>query len=99
MLIYHLGDHKPPRIAIPSRGFPSVHSNMSEFSSQHNLGHVIRPLSPNSSRRSIYFDAMLPRSTSTTCSILTTKSYLRPMTPKVGMRTSVFGAIEVTSIL
>ncbi|KAK4513095.1 DNA polymerase delta small subunit Cdc1 [Mucor velutinosus] len=90
----HLLSHaKSPRLSIPDRGFSaSVQSNLSELN---HLGHVIRPTSLNSSHRSIYQSA-IPRSASTNGSILstTTKTYRRPMTPRIGIRTSVFGAIE-----
>jgi hypothetical protein len=81
---------RPPKLSIPDCGF-SVHSNVSDHNGQ--LGQMILPVSPNSPKHSIYFDA-LPRSTSTTGSI-SARSYRRPMTPRVGIRTSVFGAIEV----
>lgn len=91
----HLLSHaKPSRLSIPDRGFSvSVQSNLSELN---HLGHVIRPTSLNSSRRSIYQSA-IPRSASTNGSIMSTstKTYRRPMTPRIGIRTSVFGAIEV----
>lgn len=72
-----------------------MQSNLSDFSSQQHLGHVIRPTSPNSSRASVYFDAVMPTTASTNGSISVSRSYRRPMTPRVGIRTSVFGAIEV----
>ncbi|KAG2200287.1 hypothetical protein INT47_000280 [Mucor saturninus] len=49
-------------------------------------------MSPNSSRPSFHFDA-ISRSTSVNGSI-SSKTYRRPMTPRIGIRTSVFGAIE-----
>ncbi|KAG2237086.1 hypothetical protein INT48_004587 [Thamnidium elegans] len=55
-------------------------------------GHIIRPISPNSSRPSLHFDA-ISRSTSVNGSIYS-RTYRRPMTPRIGIRTSVFGAIE-----
>ncbi|EPB91362.1 hypothetical protein HMPREF1544_01880 [Mucor circinelloides 1006PhL] len=85
---------KPPSLSIPDRGFSSsVQSNLSELN---HVGHVIRPTSSlSSSRRSLYHSA-IPRSASTNGSIMstTTKTYRRPMTPRIGIRTSVFGAIE-----
>ncbi|CEP14885.1 hypothetical protein [Parasitella parasitica] len=84
---------RPPRLSIPDRGFSlSIQSNLSELN---HLGHVIRPTSANSSRHSLYYSA-LPRSASTNGSIMSvaTRGYRRPMTPRIGIRTSVFGAIE-----
>ncbi|KAI8644695.1 Sodium/calcium exchanger protein-domain-containing protein [Parasitella parasitica] len=84
---------KPPKLSIPDRGFSlSIQSNLSD---QNHLGHVIRPMSANSSRRSVYYSAV-PRSASTNGSIMSiaTRGYRRPMTPRIGIRTSVFGAIE-----
>ncbi|KAF1805981.1 Sodium/calcium exchanger protein-domain-containing protein [Mucor lusitanicus] len=81
---------KPPRLSIPDRGFSSsVQSNLSELN---HLGHVIRPTSLNS-----IYQSVLPRSASTNGSIMSTatrRTYRRPMTPRIGIRTSVFGAIE-----
>lgn len=65
----------------------------SDYNVQSHLGHVIRPTSPISTRTSLHFDS-IPRSNSTNNSI-SSKAYRRPMTPRVGIRTSVFGAIEV----
>ncbi|KAI8881897.1 hypothetical protein K501DRAFT_324235 [Backusella circina FSU 941] len=77
----------PPKLSIPSSGF-SFRSNLSDSS----LGRVICPVSPfYSPRNSTYFE--IPRSASTAGSI-SSKSYKRPMTPRVGIRTSLFGAIE-----
>ncbi|KAL9542047.1 hypothetical protein MBANPS3_008804 [Mucor bainieri] len=87
----HLLSHaRPPRLSIPARGFSSsVQSNLSELN---HLGHVIRPTSLKSS---LYQSAVLPRSASTNGSIMSAKTtYRRPMTPRIGIRTSVFGAIE-----
>jgi sodium/potassium/calcium exchanger 6 len=78
----------PPKLSIPLSGF-SFRSNLSDSS----LGRVICPVSPfYSPRNSTYFE--IPRSASTAGSI-SAKSYKRPMTPRVGIRTSLFGAIEV----
>ncbi|CEJ03199.1 hypothetical protein RMCBS344292_17187 [Rhizopus microsporus] len=84
-------NRKPPRLSIPTCGF-SIHS--SDSYSQR-LGHVIRPTSPGttspvSPMSSSRFVSSLPR-TKSACS---TKTYRRPNTPKVGLRPSVFGALE-----
>ncbi|RCH87735.1 hypothetical protein CU098_004468, partial [Rhizopus stolonifer] len=93
-LLQQGGRNKPPRLIIPERGFStSIQSNMSNFA-EHHLGHVIKPTSPMSSHVSMYYDAIASRSTSATGSALTARTYRRPMTPRVGIRTSVFGAIE-----
>ncbi|KAI8994708.1 Sodium/calcium exchanger protein-domain-containing protein [Pilobolus umbonatus] len=84
------GGIKPPKLNIPVRGF-SIHSNISDYTQQH-TGRPTRPLSANSSRPSVYFEA-IPRSPSTSGSI-STRLYRPPMTPRKGIRTSVFGAIE-----
>lgn len=84
--------NQPLKLTIPAKGF-SVQSNMSDYNGQNHLGHIIKPMSPNSSRPSFHFDA-ISRSTSVNGSI-SSKTYRRPMTPRIGIRTSVFGAIEV----
>ncbi|ORZ15309.1 Sodium/calcium exchanger protein-domain-containing protein [Absidia repens] len=77
------------------------------------LGHIIRPMSPSITKPSLRIDtsiqqqqqqqqqqphsALLPRTTSTNGSISTIRPYRRAMTPRVGIRTSLFGAIEFTS--
>lgn len=66
---------------------------MSEYNRRNHLGHIINPTSPNSFRHSFHNDA-ISRSTSVNGSI-SSKIYRRPMTPRIGIRTSVFGAIEV----
>ncbi|KAI8353617.1 Sodium/calcium exchanger protein-domain-containing protein [Choanephora cucurbitarum] len=85
---------KPPRLDIPVHGFQS----------QEHLGHIIRPVSPNSShlsRKSSMHSYYFPRTTSTNGSI-SSRLYRHAMSPRVGMRTSLFSAIEfqeqVTSI-
>ncbi|KAI8364583.1 Sodium/calcium exchanger protein-domain-containing protein [Blakeslea trispora] len=84
------GKRRPPRLMIPEQGFNhSTHSTMSHLSESH-----MKPMSPSSCHRSVYFDAILSRSTSMAGSVATSRSYLRPMTPRVGIRTSLFGAIE-----
>lgn len=79
----------PLRLDIPTHGFQS----------QEHLGHIIRPVSPNSShlsrRSSLHIaDSYFPRTTSTNGSI-SSRIYKHAMSPRVGIRTSVFGAIEV----
>lgn len=83
----------PPRLAIPAHGFASQHS-ISSFESH--LGHVIRPISPNSSHRSsLHLEGLhVPRTTSTNGSI-SSRLYRHAMTPRIGIRTSLFSAIEV----
>ncbi|KAI9315457.1 Sodium/calcium exchanger protein-domain-containing protein [Dichotomocladium elegans] len=85
---------RPPRLSIPIHGFPSQHS-VSSYESH--IGHVIRPVSSNSSyRSSLHIDGMnMPRTTSTNGSISTRLSR-HAMTPRVGIRTSVFSAIEAS---
>ncbi|CEI93141.1 hypothetical protein RMCBS344292_07383 [Rhizopus microsporus] len=84
---------KPPRLDIPTHG----------FSSQEHLGHIIKPVSPNSSypSRKSSFHSNFPRTTSTNGSI-SSRLYRHAMSPRIGMRTSLFSAIEfqeqVTSI-
>ncbi|KAI8988316.1 Sodium/calcium exchanger protein-domain-containing protein [Mycotypha africana] len=88
------GYSKPLRLDIPAQGFQQEH-----------LGHVIRPVSPNSSfisrRSSLHMDSYVPRTTSTNGSI-SSRLYRRAMTPRIGMRASLFSAIEfqeqITSI-
>jgi sodium/potassium/calcium exchanger 6 len=82
----------PLRLEIPAQGFQS----------QEHLGHIIRPVSPNSShhlsRRSslhINNDSYFPRTTSTNGSI-SSRLYRHAMSPRVGIRTSLFSAIEVS---
>ncbi|KAI8992158.1 Sodium/calcium exchanger protein-domain-containing protein [Mycotypha africana] len=85
---------KPPRLTIPSRGYsPTIQSNMSDFSTSH-LGHIIRPTSPLSTRNSIYYDALMPKSMSSLKTVSSIRTHRRPMTPRIGIRSSVFGAIE-----
>ncbi|KAI9254500.1 Sodium/calcium exchanger protein-domain-containing protein [Phascolomyces articulosus] len=83
---------KPPRLAIPPHGFSS-HNSLSSHESH--IGHVIRPVSPNSSHRSsLHIDGLyVPRTTSTNGSI-STRLYRHAMSPRVGIRTSLFSAIE-----
>ncbi|KAF1807671.1 Sodium/calcium exchanger protein-domain-containing protein [Mucor lusitanicus] len=77
----------PLRLDIPIHGFQS----------QEHLGHVIRPVSPNSShlsrRSSLHIDSYFPRTTSTNGSI-SSRLYRHAMSPRVGIRTSLFSAIE-----
>ncbi|CDS03981.1 hypothetical protein LRAMOSA06936 [Lichtheimia ramosa] len=91
-LLQHEAGKKPPRLNIPIHGFASQHSFSSHES---HLGHIIRPVSSNSSyRSSLHIDGMnVPRTTSTNGSISTRLSR-HAMTPRVGIRTSVFSAIE-----
>ncbi|RCH90900.1 hypothetical protein CU098_002111, partial [Rhizopus stolonifer] len=74
---------RPLRLDIPAHGF------------QDHVGHVIRPVSPNSShlsrKSSMHLD--FPRTTSTNGSI-SSRLYRHAMSPRVGMRTSLFSAIE-----
>ena len=79
----------PLRLDIPVHG----------FNSQDHLGHIIRPVSPNSShlsrRSSLHIvDSYFSRTTSTNGSI-SSRLYRHAMSPRVGIRTSVFSAIEV----
>ncbi|KAG1455305.1 hypothetical protein G6F46_008203 [Rhizopus delemar] len=84
---------KPPRLEIPVNGFLS----------QEHLGHIIKPVSPNSSHpsRRSSFHSNFPRTTSTNGSI-SSRLYRHAMSPRIGIRTSLFSAIEfqeqVTSI-
>ncbi|KAG2195014.1 Sodium/calcium exchanger protein-domain-containing protein [Mucor mucedo] len=76
----------PLRLDIPTHGFGD------------HQGHIIRPVSPNSShlsrRSSLHIaDSYFPRTTSTNGSI-SSRLYKHAMSPRVGIRTSVFGAIE-----
>ncbi|KAI7880523.1 hypothetical protein K492DRAFT_237219 [Lichtheimia hyalospora FSU 10163] len=91
-LLQHEAGKKPPRLNIPIHGFASQHSFSSHES---HLGHIIRPVSSNSSyRSSLHIDGMnVPRTTSTNGSISTRLSR-HAMTPRVGIRTSLFSAIE-----
>ncbi|ORZ07190.1 Sodium/calcium exchanger protein-domain-containing protein [Absidia repens] len=79
---------KPPRLEIPDQGFSA--------DQQPHLGHILRPTSAYSSNPSISQHQM-PRTTSTNGSISTLRPFRRAMTPRVGIRTSFFGAIEFTS--
>ncbi|KAI9491908.1 Sodium/calcium exchanger protein-domain-containing protein [Zychaea mexicana] len=83
---------KPPRLAIPSHGFSS-HNSLSSHESH--LGHVIRPVSPGSSlRSSLHIDGLcVPRTTSTNGSI-STRLYRHAISPRVGIRNSIYRAIE-----
>lgn len=92
-----LGHNRPPRLSIPAHGFTSQYSFSSHES---HVGHVIRPVSPNSSyRSSLHIDGMhVPRTTSTNGSI-STRLARHAMTPRVGIRTSLFSAIEVSNYL
>lgn len=86
----------PPKLSIPEHGFLSRRNSVS--SSQH-MGHIIRPVSLNSSQQSLKSSLRLdsiygPRTTSTNGS-LSSRHYRLPMTPRVGIRTSLFSAIEV----
>lgn len=78
----------PLRLEIPAYGFQS----------QEHLGHIIRPVSPNSShlsrRSSLHIDSYFPRTTSTNGSI-SSRLYRHAMSPRIGIRTSLFSAIEV----
>lgn len=79
----------PLRLDIPAH----------RFQSQEHIGHIIRPVSPNSShlsrRSSLHIsDSYFPRTTSTNGSI-SSRLYRHARSPRVGMRTSVFSAIEV----
>lgn len=81
----------PLRLDIPAHGFQS----------QEHLGHIIRPVSPNSShlsrKSSLHIDSYFPRTTSTNGSI-SSRLYRHAMSPRVGIRTSLFSAIEVLYI-
>ncbi|KAI8340551.1 Sodium/calcium exchanger protein-domain-containing protein [Chlamydoabsidia padenii] len=92
---------KPLRLSIPEHGFLPQSSS----SSQH-FGHVIRPVSINSSQQSLRSSLRLdsiygPRTASTNGSI-SSRLYRHHLAPRVGIRTSLFSAIEfqeqVTSI-
>ncbi|KAI8369057.1 Sodium/calcium exchanger protein-domain-containing protein [Blakeslea trispora] len=78
---------RPPRLDIPVHGFQL----------QEHLGRIIRPVSPNSShlsrKSSMHMDSYFPRTTSTNGSI-SSRLYRHAMSPRVGMRTSLFSAIE-----
>ncbi|KAG0176592.1 hypothetical protein DFQ29_005938 [Apophysomyces sp. BC1021] len=81
---------KPPRLSIPDHGF-AVQPSYTE----HHLGNVIRPVSPNSlSRPSLRIDTMNMPATSSTQGSFSARPTRHPMTPRVGIRTSLFGAIE-----
>ncbi|KAF7725233.1 hypothetical protein EC973_000321 [Apophysomyces ossiformis] len=83
---------KPPRLSIPEHGFLEQSDALDR---EQHLGHVIRPVSPNSSfRSSLHIDTLnVPRTTSTNGSI-SARLYRYPMTPRIGIRTSLFSAIE-----
>ncbi|ORX42589.1 hypothetical protein DM01DRAFT_1330046 [Hesseltinella vesiculosa] len=93
---------KPLRLDIPVHGFSTSHSEY-----EPHIGHIIRPTSPLSSRPSLHIETslpcstrtsmQLPRTTSTNGSISTLRPYRRAMTPRVGIRTSLFSAIELQS--
>lgn len=92
---------KPPRLDIPDNGFTY---SVSDY--EPHLGHIIRPTTPLSSRPSLHIDTSLhqqqqnlPRTTSTNGSISTLRRYRRAMTPRVGIRTSLFSAIEVSGFI
>ncbi|CAO3590951.1 unnamed protein product [Absidia cylindrospora] len=95
-------DGKPPRLSIPEHGFLP----QSNSSSQNHFGHVIRPVSINSSqhslRSSLRLDSMYGPRTASTNGSISSRLYRHAMAPRVGIRTSVFSAIElqeqVTSI-
>ncbi|KAI9484160.1 MAG: Sodium/calcium exchanger protein-domain-containing protein [Benjaminiella poitrasii] len=80
-------DKRPLRLDIPVHGFQS----------QEHLGHIIRPISSNSSyrscRSSLHIDSYFPRTTSTNGSI-SSRLYRHAMSPRIGIRTSLFSAIE-----
>ncbi|KAI9283200.1 Sodium/calcium exchanger protein-domain-containing protein [Sporodiniella umbellata] len=76
---------KPPRLEIPTQGFHTQ--------SEH-WGHIIKPVSPSSphySRKSSYSN--LPRTGSTNGSI-SSRLYRHAMSPRVGIRTSIFSAVD-----
>ncbi|KAI7903608.1 Sodium/calcium exchanger protein-domain-containing protein [Cokeromyces recurvatus] len=79
-------DNRTPHLDIPQ-----TH----EFQSQDHLGHIIRPISSSSSyrscRSSLHTD--FPHATSTNGSI-SSRLYRHSLSPRVGMRTSLFSAIE-----
>ncbi|KAI9313691.1 Sodium/calcium exchanger protein-domain-containing protein [Dichotomocladium elegans] len=77
---------KPPRLSIPIDGFVAS-------SPETHLGHIIRPLSARSLSRYSLQSSGFPRTTSTNGSI-SSRLVRQPMTPRVGIRTSLFGAIE-----
>ncbi|CAO3613870.1 unnamed protein product [Cunninghamella blakesleeana] len=94
------GSPKPPRLVIPDNGFTY---SVSEY--EPHLGHIIRPTTPLS-RPPLTIDTSLPqqyqnlpRTTSTNGSISTLRRFRRAMTPRVGIRTSLFSAIEFQSQL
>ncbi|KAG1466867.1 hypothetical protein G6F56_004608 [Rhizopus delemar] len=85
---------KPPRLQIPIRR-PSSYSNFSEPYSQQFINNLqsitpgwTSPISPIFVSQST---SNLPRTKSTH----STRTYRRSITPKIGFRTSIFGAIEV----
>ncbi|KAG1500047.1 hypothetical protein G6F47_005616 [Rhizopus delemar] len=65
-----------------------------EYPSQEHLGHIIKPVSSNSSylSRKSSFHSNYPRTRSNSGSI--SSHYRHPMSPRVGIRTSLFGAID-----
>ncbi|KAI7852520.1 Sodium/calcium exchanger protein-domain-containing protein [Circinella umbellata] len=86
---------KPPRLSIPVYGFETP-GGMSIY--ENRLGHIIRPMTARSpSRHSFRMETgsinNIPRTTSTSGSI-SSRLVRYPMTPRVGIRTSLFGAIE-----
>ncbi|KAI8376246.1 Sodium/calcium exchanger protein-domain-containing protein [Radiomyces spectabilis] len=85
---------KPPRLAIPDHGFLN---DPCSFNSEQHMGHIIRPVSLKSAsyRSSLHLDSMLnlPRTTSTNGSI-SSRLYRSPISPRVGIRASLFSAIE-----
>ncbi|KAI8144519.1 Sodium/calcium exchanger protein-domain-containing protein [Fennellomyces sp. T-0311] len=85
---------KPPRLSIPAHGFATP-AGMADY--EHRLGHIIRPMTARSpSRHSLRMETSslnMPRTTSTNGSI-SSRLVRHPMTPRVGIRTSLFGAIE-----
>ncbi|KAI8364672.1 Sodium/calcium exchanger protein-domain-containing protein [Radiomyces spectabilis] len=88
-----LGKHttRPPRLSIPNDGFSYTNTEYSRH-----LGHIILPVSPKSTspRPSLHIDTInVPRSTSTHGS-LSARPQRHPMTPRIGIRTSLFSAIE-----
>ncbi|KAI9477909.1 MAG: Sodium/calcium exchanger protein-domain-containing protein, partial [Benjaminiella poitrasii] len=98
-LLSQSGKNKPTRLTIPEQGFPlSVGSNLSDYEGHSNLGKSIRAISPNNScysSSSVYYDTMMPKSASSVVSMSAARpQHRRPMTPRIGVRTSLFGAIE-----
>ncbi|KAI8579591.1 hypothetical protein K450DRAFT_241738 [Umbelopsis ramanniana AG] len=95
---------KAPKVVVfePPHDQEDVDDSEEEEAREHvgHLGHIIRPVSPKMMRRiSLRIDTNnLPTSDGLHAPV-SSKSYRPPLTPRVGIRPSIFGAIEFRNAL